>query len=145
MKTSLKIIAFLFFFIMPFSSQASELPSIIEYVENNDMEDEFHLSSLYNRCAGIIGAYAKYIPSSMKEEKNRLADISGQYFEAAGMLLYEKKMTEPAEILEQVQKAYLYYVDTYYSEIEITQIRTGSIFEGRLNDEFKFCMAIREM
>ena len=61
------------------------------------------------------------------------------------MLLYEKKMTEPAETLEQVQKPIFIMLTHITLRLKLPKLKTGSIFEGRLNDEFKFCMAITEM
>jgi hypothetical protein len=136
----------LVFVLLGFSSfgynvaKANEIGTVFEYVEQNDLNDEYHMSSLLQRCSGLIGAYAKYLPSSMQSEREQLANLSIEVLTMAGVILAEKNMTNAEATIRQLQTAYLFYVDQYYAQIEKSQLVTGSIFSGSVKDEFDFCL-----
>ena len=130
----------LILFLLPMKvAWSTEIPTIFAYMQQNDMDDEYHQSSLFQRCAGVIGAYAKFIPQSMAQEKEALGNLSIEMLTVGAMLLAEKNMTTASENLRQVQSAFQYFVDQYYRQIERTQLNTGSIFGGSVGEEFKFC------
>lgn len=72
-------------------AKANEIGTVFEYVQSNDMQDEYHVSSLLQRCSGLIGAYAKYLPSSMQNQREELANLSVNVLSNAGVILAEKK------------------------------------------------------
>ena len=139
-KYILKTIVILLVIFNVSSLSAKEIGTVFEYVERNDISDEYHLSSLLQRCSGVIGAYAKYLPNSMQNERTQLANLSVEILTSAGIILAEKKMTDAEATIRQLKTAYLFYVDQYYAQIEKTQLSTGSIFTGIVKDEFDFCI-----
>ena len=76
------------------AAYASDITSVIDYPKQNDMSDKFHQSSLMARCAGVVGAFAKFLPqspASMKTVKENLFNHSMNMLTVSAMLLAEKK------------------------------------------------------
>ena len=127
------------------AAYASDITSVIDYPKQNDMSDKFHQSSLMARCAGVVGAFAKFLPqspASMKTVKENLFNHSMNMLTVSAMLLAEKKQTSQERALQQVMKAFDTYVAHNYKQIEDEQIATGSIMEGAKAAEMQFCVAI---
>ena len=131
--------SFIFVIIFFTTLHAQDIETVYDYYDQNDMEDKYHLSQLAQRCAGVTGAYAKYLPQTMQDERKVLAEVSGKFVELAGMMLLQKGMTDTNNIVRQVSTGFQFYVDNYYKQIEVTQLSTGSIFEGRVSSELIWC------
>ena len=144
----MKLKRFVFFFavispiLFPAMANSQNVVDVITYSNQNDLEDPYHLSALLQRCAGVHMGYAKYLPSDMQQQKEGFAKIAENLIVMAGMFLREKQMTSDEENLKQITTAFLFFTDHYYSKIEQTQLATGSIFSGKVLEEFQYCQSV---
>ena len=95
------------------------------------------------RCAGVVGAFSKFLPQSsdsMKKVKETLFNQSMNMLTVSAMLLAEKKQTSQEKAIQQVQRAFTAYVNYNYEKIENEQIATGSIMQGEKAREMQFCV-----
>ena len=142
-KITATLIGVFLFYSPVMTASAAEMTSVIDYPKQNDMSDKFHQSSLMARCAGVLGAFSKFLPkspASMKAAKENLFQQSMQMLTVSAILLGEKKQVPAEKALEQVQTAFQAYVDYNYKKIEQEQIATGSIMQGTKATEMQFCI-----
>ena len=100
----------LIIFLLPMKvAWSTEISTIFAYMHQNDMDDKYHQRSLFQRCAGVIGAYAKFIPRSMAKEKEALGNLSIEMLTLGAMLLAEKNMATANDNLRQVQSAFQHF------------------------------------
>ena len=123
---------------------AQNVDDVMTYAEKNDLNDLYHLSALTQRCAGLILAYENYLPKDMIKEKKQFSIMSGELFIASALMLRNKGMTNDDDIKKQISNALLFYQDHYYKKIEKTQLSTGSIFAGKIAEEFKYCKLLSD-
>ena len=92
-------------------------------------------------------AFAKFIPNDMVEQREKLIVTSAQNLSFATRLM-AKKRNLPAEsqtISDQIEKALPVYIDIYYDHMELTQIKTGSMFDEFLKTEQSVCTQLLTM
>jgi len=145
--TLMTIIAFLTINLSATRANADDLPSVIEFSKRNDLSDKFIQSSVFARCAGVLGAYAKFLPKSpdsMKQAKETLFNKSMEMLTVSAILLAEKKQVPQSKALEQVQTAFRTYVNMNYEALEKEQIVTGSIMSGKKRSEMDFCLSLEK-
>lgn len=113
--------------------------SVSSYIEKHDMGDSFHLSAVYQRCAGITLAYGAYLPLDMQDQKQLFGKMSEFFGMEAGVLLISRGEATPESIVNTVKDSMLYFKDVYYQQIEKVQRNTGSIFEGQVAQDMGVC------
>jgi len=128
----------LFMFVVRISN-AQTVDDVMTYAEKNDLNDLYHLSAVMQRCAGLNLAYSNYLPEDMKKEKNNFSNIALELFVTSSLMLKQKGMTNDDDIKKQISNALMFYSDYYYKKIEKTQLATGSIFAGKVLEEFQYC------
>ena len=116
------------------------------FADKIPMDDLYNLSIILQRCAGLYGAYAKFLPSDMKAEKEKLFDVS--------MLLLMKSMQAMAKkrglqidskaVVDPIDKAFDIYVDVYYDHMENTKIMTGTMYDEFFEGEEDVCSNVYE-
>jgi hypothetical protein len=135
------------FFVQSANVKAAEFKSVQEIVAMDDMSDLFNLSVVFQRCSGLFMALAKFIPNDMVEQREKLIVISAQNLSFATRLM-AKKRNLPAEsqtISDQIEKALPVFIDIYYDHMELTQIKTGSMFDEFLKTEQSVCTQLLNM
>lgn len=104
------------------------------------MNDKYHQSSVAARCAGVLGAYARYLPKkTMSKEKEAIFNRAMTMLSHAAIKLHEKGQVSQEKALQQVQRDFEVYMDLYYQQIEFEQIRSGSIMGGKIGQDFESC------
>ncbi len=151
------LIFFPVFFSMVMFTQvvnAEKVVDVMTYAKNNDLNDTYAQANLMQRCSGVVMGYAKILPIDMQKAKTSFAEFGKTLILRAGMILYErnklhnkdlsseKKNKSNDQTLKQNMTALAFYTGHYFSEIEKTQLATGSIFKGRVMEEFNFCKSL---
>ena len=136
------------------AANAEKVIDVMTYAKNNDLNDTYSQANLMQRCAGVFMGYAKILPIDMQKEKTSFAEIGKNLILKAGMNLYErnklhnkglsieKQNKSNDETLKQNMTALAFYTEHYFSNIERTQLATGSIFTGQVMEELNFCRSI---
>ena len=116
------------------------------FVDKLPLDDFYNISIVVQRCAGLYGAYAKFLPSDMPE-KEKLFNLSMQMLTKS--IVYLAKARElPMEseaVVGQVDKAFKVYVDIYYKNLEQNQTLTGSMFGEFFNGEEEVCSNVAKI
>ena len=133
-------------FMQPAAATAAEFKGVQELilVDKIDTSDLYNVSIIFQRCAGLFGAYAKFLPGDMKEQKEKLFMKSMEVLVVASQAMAKKRglPLESEVIKNQVDKAFMYYVDIYYGYMEDSQIKTGSMFDEFTNGEQDICLSL---
>ena len=133
-------------FIQPAAATGAEFKGVQELllVDKIDTSDLYNASIVFQRCAGLYGAIAKFLPGDMKEQKEKLFMKSMQILVVASQAMAKKRglPLESEAIKNQVDKAFMTYVDIYYGYMEDTQIKTGSMFDEFTDGEQDVCLAL---
>ena len=133
-------------FMQPAAATAAEFKGVQELilVDKIDTSDLYNVSIIFQRCAGLFGAYAKFLPGDMKEQKEKLFMKSMEVLVVATQAMAKKRglPLESEVIKNQVDKAFMYYVDIYYGYMEDSQIKTGSMFDEFTNGEQDICLSL---
>ena len=127
------------------TSNAGNFIGVIGYTQKFSSEldrgDLYHISALFQRCSGVLGAYAKYLPTDMIDIKKQYAVMSITFMETAINALNKKGQNAETGNIKQVEKAVLKLVDLYYEQIEDEQISSGSIMQGDSALDMEVCMS----
>ena len=130
-------------FIQPAAATGAEFKGVRELlvVDKIATDDLYNISIVFQRCAGLFSAFAKFIPGDMKEQKEKFFNISMEILVMATQALAEKRglPLDSKVIGDQVDKAFLSYVDIYYEHMEDNQIKTGSMFDEFIKAEQAIC------
>ena len=125
-------------------ANSSDFLGVGQYVNKYDKEiknkDFFHISGVYQRCTGVFGAYAKYLPTDMKDMKLRFVSLSVESMKKSIDFLNMKNQNKPELNVKQVSTAVRYFTDIYYKSLEIDQLNTGTIMKGNSSIDMKLCM-----
>jgi len=128
------------------NAKSSDFIGVSQYLNQYNSEiknqDYYHLSAVSQRCAGVFGAYAKYLPTDMKDMKTRFINLSIMTIEKSINFLNMKKDNKPDLNAKQVDKAVRYFVDVYYKNLEIDQQNTGTIMKGNSSIDMNLCMGL---
>ena len=142
MKNS-KAFLFALLLVHPFSNaQSSEFLGVHEYIERHGISDLFHASAVMQRCAGVLQAYAMFIPTSMRDQKVSLATMGVKSFQHAVALLNRNGQNNEDQNLKTVEQRIKYYKDIYFERIETDQANTGSVMEGKSGNDLAVCIKI---
>ena len=111
--------------------------------EGLDLSDDFNKSIILQRCAGLFGAIAKYLPKA-EPQKEQIFLHSMDVLTISVMAMHEKRGNQLSSeaVTQQVQKAFTTFVDLYYNMLEQNQILTGSIFDPYVQKELDLCTAM---
>ena len=118
-----------------------------DMLTEDDPNDLFIISSVLQRCSGLYGSIAKFLPKSdskLAALKETSATLFGVFFERSIEVLNAKKQNTPENNLKTISKAIPAYVDFYYSQLENSQLNTGSIFSPWIEREFAYCNQLRK-
>ena len=126
---------------------AQEFRGVFTMLSEDDSNDPFVVSQILQRCSGLYGALAKFLPES-DPELAKLKETSAAFFilffETSVEMLNAKKQNTPENNLNQVGEAIPYYVDFYYNQLEVSQLNTGSIFSPWTEREFTYCLKLQD-
>ena len=130
----------------PAALKAADFKGVNELlsVDKIDPKDLFNISIVFQRCAGLYGAFAKFLPGDLADKKEMLFNTSMTILVQATEALAKKRgLPIDSEVIgKQVNKAFLVYVDTYYDHMENNQIKTGSMFDEFVEGELAICSVI---
>ena len=141
-KFQMLIISFSTIF-LSYSASASDLPTVMDYAQTNDMNDKYHQSSLMARCAGVLGAYARYLPKkTMAAEKEAIFNKAMTFMALSVTTLAAKGQISEEQALQQIQRDFDVYNELYYRQITFEQTKSGSIMGGSIGQEFETCMQV---
>ena len=133
-------------FMQPATLTAAEFKGVNELlsVDKIDPNDLFNISIVYQRCAGLYGAFAKFLPGNLADKKEMLFNTSMTILVQATEAMAKKRGVpiDSEFIGNQVNKAFLVYVDTYYDHMENNQIKTGSMFDEFIEGELAICSVL---
>ena len=112
-------------------------------VESLDISNNRNKSIILQRCAGLFGAIAKYLPKA-EPQKEQIFLHSMDVLTISVMAMHEKRGNQVSieAVTQQVQKAFTTFVDLYYNMLEQNQILTGSIFDPYVQKELDLCTAM---
>ena len=111
-------------------------------LSEDDNSDPFIVSNVLQRCSGLYGAMAKFLPKSdtqLAQLKEHSASLFAVFFEKSVDVMNSAKQNTPENNLNEIAKAIPYYLDVYYRQLEISQLNTGSIFSPWTEREFEYC------
>ena len=130
----------------PKAVRASSFKGVNELlsVDEIDPTDLFNISIVFQRCAGLYGAFAKFLPGNLSEKKDMLFNNSMTILVKATEAMAKKRgLPINSEVIgNQVNKAFLVYVETYYDHMENNQIKTGSMFDEFIEGELAICSVL---
>jgi len=133
-------------FLQPATLSAAEFKGVNELlsVDKIDPNDPFNISIVYQRCAGLYGAFAKFLPGNLADKKEMLFNTSMTILvQATDAMAKKRAVPIDSEVIgSQVNKAFLVYVDTYYDHMENNQIKTGSMFDEFIKGELAICSVL---
>ena len=126
---------------------AQEFRGVFTMLSEDDTSDLFVVSQVFQRCSGLYGALAKFLPKSdtqLAKLKETSAAFFAVFFEKSVETLNVKKQNTPENNLKEVGKAIPYYVDFYFGQLEASQLNTGSIFSSWTEREFTYCNRLQK-
>ncbi len=126
---------------------AQEFRGVFTMLSEDDNSDLFVVSQVLQRCSGLYGALAKFLPKSdpqLAQLKETSAAFFVVFFEKSVETLNAKKQNTPENNLKEVGKDIPYYVDFYYGQLEASQLNTGSIFSSWTEREFTYCNRLQK-
>ena len=133
-------------FIQPAAATGAEFKGVQELlvVDKIATDDLFNISIVFQRCAGLFSAFAKFLPGDLKEQKEKLFYSSMEILMKATQAMAEKRgLPLDSEVIgDQVNKSFMSYVDIYYDHMEDNQIKTGSMFDEFIKGEQAICSAL---
>ena len=135
------------FFLQSANVEAGEFRSVQEIVAMDDTSDMFTLSTVFQRCAGLFMAFAKFIPNDMVEQREKLsvAAVENMSLATKSMAMKRNLPVDSPTVIDQIEKALPVYIDVYYDHMELTQIKTGSMFDEFLETEQSVCTQLLNM
>ncbi len=116
------------------------------FVDKIPMDDLHNVSIIVQRCAGLYGAFAKFLPSDMPE-KEKLFNLSMQML-MKSMIYFANARGLPMEseaVMEEVDKAFNVYLDIYYKDLEQNKILTGNMLGEFFNAEEEVCSNVAKL
>ena len=134
------------FIIVSQSAFSQNFRGVHDMITEDDQNDLFIISSVLQRCSGLYGALAKFLPKSdsqLAALKQNSASLFGVFFERSVEVLNAKKQNTPENNLKTISKSIPAYVDFYYSQLENSQLNTGSIFSPWVKREFDYCNQLK--
>jgi hypothetical protein len=127
-------------------AKSSDFLGVVQYLNKYHEEiknkDLFHVSGVFQRCAGVFGAYGKYLPTDMRDMKLKFVNLSVESMKKSINYLNMTKQNKPELNLKQVDTAVRYFTDVYYKSLEIDQLNTGTIMKGNSATDMKMCMGL---
>ena len=126
---------------------AQEFRGVFTMLSEDDTSDLFVVSQVFQRCSGLYGALAKFLPKSdtqLAKLKETSAALFAVFFEKSVETLNANRQNTPENNLKEVGKAIPYYVDFYYGQLEASQLNTGSIFSSWTEREFTYCNRLQK-
>ncbi len=147
MFNSSKLLLIFFIFFIPISkANSSDFLGVGQYVNKFDKQiknkDFFHISGVFQRCAGVFGAYGKFLPTDMKDMKLKFVNLSIDSMKKSIDLLNMSNQNKPVQNVKQVNTAVRYFTDIYYKSLEIDQLNTGTIMKGNSSIDMNLCIGL---
>lgn len=126
---------------------SQDFRGVFEMLSEDDMSDLFIVSNVLQRCSGLYGSLAKFLPKSDSQLlalKENSASLFALYFEKSVSTLNAKGQNTPENNLQEISQSISYYVDVYYRQLEVSQRNSGSIFSPWIKREFEHCNRLQE-
>ena len=147
MFNSSKLLLIFFIFFIPISkANSSDFLGVGQYVNKFDKQiknkDFFHISGVFQRCAGVFGAYGKFLPTDMKDMKLKFVNLSIDSMKKSIDLLNMSNQNKPVQNVKQVNTAVRYFTDIDYKSLEIDQLNTGTIMKGNSSIDMNLCIGL---
>jgi hypothetical protein len=114
------------------------------FVDKLPLDNFYNISIVVQRCAGLYGAYAKFLPSDMPE-KEKLFNLSMKMLTKSIVYLAKARGSEMDAVMEEVDQAFNVYLDIYYKNLEENKILTGSMFGEFFNGEEEVCSNVTKI
>ncbi len=142
MRRLLLLVIFTLFVNLSSFANAQDFRGVFDMLSEDDNSDPFIVSNVLQRCSGLYGAMAKFLPKSdtqLAQLKEHSASLFAVFFEKSVDVMNSAKQNTPENNLNEIAKAIPYYVDVYYRQLEVSQLNTGSIFSPWTQREFEYC------
>ncbi|EHI49085.1 hypothetical protein HIMB100_00010020 [SAR116 cluster alpha proteobacterium HIMB100] len=118
-------------------SESSEFKTVHEFLTSGQEIDLFTTAQVTNRCSGLFGAVARFLPSGGEKDKSVL--LSGKFLELSFELLTKNRMNAAEQIGERMLGDIKYYTGVYENEMTQHQRNTGSILSEVIERELFWC------
>jgi len=116
---------------------ANDFRGVYDFLHSGEEMDLFTTAQVLNRCAGLFGSIARFMPAS--SEKDKLVTLSSMSLEVSLKALTHNRQNETALIGEKLLSDVRYYTGIYEDQMNMSQRDTGSIMSEWIKREVFWC------
>ena len=117
-------------------ASASDFKGVYDLTHSGEEMDLFIGSQILNRCAGLFGSLARFMPAG--SEKDKLVLLSSKSLEKSYEVLTINRKSEAELIGQKMLSDIRYYDGIYETQMNLSQRDTGTIFSEWVEREVFF-------
>ena len=137
LKSGLSIIFCSVVIVSANGAKSSEFRPVHDFLTSGQEMDLFTTAQITNRCSGLFGEEARFLPSGGEKDKTVL--LSNKFLELSFEVLTRNRLNAAEQIGENMLGDIKYYTGVYENEMTQHQRNTGSIMSQAIEQELFWC------